>query len=145
MLSYEAQGVSCAARVIKPLTSGTSSKPKVLHPTARAASQESSVFDTKNCLVGCLAHQPEALLHQFPGLMLQRKSNPPPLHVGLVQKTRVVKQNFQISGSQAAVQQSQSGSARTNYTIGAYRVSLEVGSALQEVQATDTCSMSFNR
>lgn len=55
MLSYAAQGVSCAARVIKPLTSGTSSKPKVLHPTARAASQESRVFDTKNCLVGCLA------------------------------------------------------------------------------------------
>lgn len=52
MLFYAAQGVSCAARVRKPLTSGTSSKPKVLNPTARAASQESRVFDTKNCLVG---------------------------------------------------------------------------------------------
>lgn len=49
MLFYAAQGVSCAARVRKPSTSGTSSKPKVLNPTARAASQESRVFDTKNC------------------------------------------------------------------------------------------------
>ena len=96
MLSYAAQGVSCAARVIKPLTSGTSSKPKVLNPTARAASQESRVFDTKNCLVGCLAQQPEALLHQLPGSMLQRRSNPPPLHAGLAQRTRVFKQNSRI-------------------------------------------------
>ena len=82
MLSYAAQGVSCAARVRKPSTSGTSSRPKVLHPTARAASQESRVFDTKNCLVGCLAQQPEALLHQLQDSMLQRKRNPPPLHEG---------------------------------------------------------------
>ena len=145
MLSYAAQGVSCAARVIKPLTSGTSSKPKVLNPTARAASQESRVFDTKNCLVGCLAQQPEALLHQLQGSMLQRRSNPPPLHAGLVQKTRVSKQKFQVSSSEAAVQHTKSGSAQADYTTGAYRVSLEVGSALQEVQATATCSMSFNR
>lgn len=145
MLSYAAQGVSCAARVIKPLTSGTSSKPKVLNPTARAASQESRVFDTKNCLVGCLAQQPEALLHQLPGSMLQRKRNPPPLHAELVQITRVSKQKVQVSDSQATVQHTKSGSARANYTTGAYRVSLEVGSALQKVQATATCSMSFNR
>lgn len=145
MLFYAAQGVSCAARVRKPSTSGTSSRPKVLHPTARAASQESRVFDTKNCLVGCLAQQPEALLHQLPGSMLQRKRNPPPLHAGLVHKTRVFKPNFQVSGSEAAVQHSKSGSARANYTTGAYRVSLEVGSALQKVQVLATCSMSFNR
>lgn len=96
MLSYAAQGVSCAARVRKPSTSGTSNRPKVLHLTARTASQESRVFDTKNCLVGCLAQQPEALLHQLPGSMLQRKSNPPPLHTGLVQKTRGFKQNSRV-------------------------------------------------
>lgn len=99
MLFYAAQGVSCAARVRKPLISGTSSKPKVLNPTARTASQESHVFDTKNCWVGCLAQQPEALLHQLPGSMLQRKSNLPPLHAGLVQKTRVSKQKVQVSGN----------------------------------------------
>lgn len=145
MLFYAAQGVSCAARVRKPLISGTSSKPKVLNPTARTASQESHVFDTKNCWVGCLAQQPEALLHQLPGSMFQRKSNLPPLHAGLVQKTRVSKQKVQVSGNQAAVQHSKSGSAQANYTTGAYRVSLEVGSALQKVQATATCSMSFKR
>lgn len=88
MLFYAAQGVSCAARVRKPSTSGTSNRPKVLHLTARTASQESCVFDTKNCLVGCLAQQPEALLHQLQGSMLQRRSKPPPLYAGLVQKTR---------------------------------------------------------
>ena len=145
MLSYEAQGVSCAARVIKSLTSSTSSKPEVLHLTARTASQKSRVFDTKNCLVSCLAQQSEALLHQLPGSMLQRKRNPPPLHAGLVQKTQVSKQKLQGPDSQTAVQHSKSGSAPANYTTGAYRMSLEVGSALQEVQAPDTCSMSFNR
>ena len=145
MLSYAAQGVSCAARVRKPSTSGTSNRPKVLHLTARTASQESRVFDTKNCLVGCLAQQPEALLHQLPGSMLQRKRNPPPLHAELVQRTRVSNQKVQVSDSQATVQHTKSGSARANYTTGAYRVSLEVGSALQKVQATATCSMSFNR
>lgn len=114
-------------------------------PYTRAASQESRVFDTKNCLVGCLAQQPEALLHQLPGSMLQRKRNPPPLHAELVQITRVSKQKVQVSDSQATVQHTKSGSARANYTTGAYRVSLEVGSALQKVQATATCSMSFNR
>ena len=145
MLFYAAQGVSCAARVRKPLTSGTSSKPKVLNSTARTASQESCVFDTKNCF-GWL-FSPTARGAAPPASRLdasaQEQSTSAPHRAG--SKNSGFQAKFQGSGCQAAVQQSQSGPARTNYSTGAYRVSLEVGSALQEVQATATCSMSFNR